>query len=100
MQGLRTVCGAGCPLARSGVAVHVYACSASMVDRCLQNADGDLLLVPQLGTLDVHTELGRMTVAPNEICIIPANVRFEVKLVDAQARGYALEVWGTHFEVG
>ena len=38
--------------------------------RAFYNADGDLLIVPQVGTLFVTTEMGRMEVQPNEICVI------------------------------
>ena len=34
VDGLRTVAGAGDPRARSGMAVHVYTCNASMQDKC------------------------------------------------------------------
>lgn len=39
-----------------------------------------LFTVPQQGILDITTELGRMTVAPNEICVIPQGIRFAVKV--------------------
>lgn len=57
-----------------------------------------LVAVPQQGTLDVMTECGRMTVRPNEICVIPQGMRFNVALREA-SRGYVLEVWGTNFIV-
>lgn len=44
VQGLRTVCGAGDPRTRHGLAVHVYACNAAMKDKCFYNADGDFLI--------------------------------------------------------
>ena len=44
VEGLATVCGAGDPKARSGVAVHVYACNQSMKNKCFYNADGDFLI--------------------------------------------------------
>ncbi len=36
----------------------------------MYNADGDFLIVPQQGILDITTEFGKMTVVPNEICVI------------------------------
>ena len=48
VAGLRTVCGAGAPSTRNGLAVHVYGCNASMTDSCLQNADGDFLIGNQI----------------------------------------------------
>ena len=44
IEGLATLCGAGEPKARSGVAVHVYACNRSMERRCFYNSDGDFLI--------------------------------------------------------
>jgi len=123
VRGLQTICGAGSPLARSGYAIHVYAANASMTKSCLGNADGDMLIVPQLGVLRVKTEMGRMVVSPGEIAVIPAGIRFSVALKGEErgggsrgeggsggeernekkkelpkgARGYVLEVFGTHF---
>lgn len=34
---------------KDGYAIHVYACNASMVDSSFTNADGDYLIVPQMG---------------------------------------------------
>ena len=47
-----------------GVAIHLYAANASMQDRFFYTADGELLIVPQLGALRFHTELGILEVAP------------------------------------
>lgn len=33
MEGLATVCGAGDPKTRHGIAIHIYACNKSMKDR-------------------------------------------------------------------
>lgn len=85
VQGLHTICGAGDPKSRHGIAVHVYLCNASMVDRAMYNSDGDLLLVPQQGTLRITTEFGKMTVAPNEIAVIQQGMRFAID-VDGPTR--------------
>lgn len=85
VQGLHTICGAGDPKSRHGIAVHVYLCNASMVDRAMYNSDGDLLLVPQQGTLRIRTEFGKMTVAPNEIAVIQQGMRFAID-VDGPTR--------------
>jgi homogentisate 1,2-dioxygenase len=42
--------------------------------------------------------MGRMLVAPNEICVIQSGIRFTVD-IDGASRGYVLEVWGTQFEL-
>ena len=33
-------------------------------------SDGDMLIVPQEGVLDITTEMGKIRVNPNEICVI------------------------------
>lgn len=53
IQGLHTVCGAGDPKTRHGIAVHVYLCNASMADSAFYNSDGDFLIgVPILLEID------------------------------------------------
>ncbi|XP_017076235.2 homogentisate 1,2-dioxygenase isoform X1 [Drosophila eugracilis] len=96
VDGLHTVCGAGDPRSRHGLAIHIYSCNISMDNSAFYNSDGDFLIVPQQGVLDITTEFGRMSVAPNEICVIPQGIRFAVK-VDSPSRGYILEVYDGHF---
>ncbi|KAH8324548.1 hypothetical protein KR074_010668 [Drosophila pseudoananassae] len=96
VEGLHTVCGAGDPRSRHGLAVHIYSCNGSMDSSAFYNSDGDFLIVPQEGALDITTELGRMSVAPNEICVIPQGIRFAVN-VNKPSRGYILEVYDGHF---
>lgn len=98
VDGLSTVCGAGDPKSRHGIAVHVFACNASMVNRAFYNSDGDFLIVPQQGALDITTEFGKMFVSPNEICVIQQGMRFSVN-VAGPTRGYILEVYDGHFKL-
>lgn len=44
VEGLHTICGAGDPRSRHGIAIHVYLCNASMPDRAFYNSDGDFLI--------------------------------------------------------
>ena len=81
IDGIITVAGAGDPCSKTGVAVHQYLANRSMTRRAFNNADGDLLLVPQHGTLHITTEFGRMCVKPGEIAVIQRNIRFSVGLV-------------------
>jgi homogentisate 1,2-dioxygenase len=62
------------------VAIHQYFANRSMVHRAFNNADGDLLLVPQEGSLHLTTEFGRLCVRPGEIAVIQRNIRFSVAL--------------------
>jgi homogentisate 1,2-dioxygenase len=80
IDGIVTVAGAGDPCSKTGVAVHQYLANRSMERRAFNNADGDLLLVPQEGALHLTTEFGRMCVSPGEIAVIQRNIRFSVAL--------------------
>lgn len=56
------------------------------------------LTVPQIGTLLIITEFGKMELTPNEICVIQQGMRFSVKCKEP-SRGYVLEVFGRHFSL-
>jgi homogentisate 1,2-dioxygenase len=94
VDGLVTICGNGEPNINSGIAVHIYTASVSMTDRFFYDADGELLIVPQQGSLVIRTEHGVVDAAPGEICVIPRGVKFRVELPDGPARGYVCENYG------
>jgi len=79
--------------------IHMYAATASMVDRYFYDADGELLIVPQEGRLRIATELGIIDVEPQEIAVIPRGIRFRVELPDGKARGYICENYGPLFRL-
>jgi homogentisate 1,2-dioxygenase len=97
IDGLFTVAGNGDLKTRQGMAVHLYGASVSMTDRYFVNADGELLLVPEHGTIDLHTELGLITARPGEIAVIPRGMRFRVDLPGGPVRGYVCENFGAPF---
>lgn len=99
IQGLKTIGGWGDPSLKEGLAMHMYACNASMQKQAFCNNDGDFLILPQIGRLDIQTELGRLMVKPGELCVIQAGIRWKVSLPDGQSRGYVHEVFGSHFEL-
>lgn len=99
VQGIRTVGGNGEPTRREGLAIHVYSASKSMIQSAFGNNDGDLLILPQKGRLNIQTELGWLMVKPRELVVIPAGIRFRVLLPDGLARGYIQEIFGTHYEL-
>jgi homogentisate 1,2-dioxygenase len=70
-----------------------------MQDRFFYNADGELLIAPQLGALGVRTELGILEVEPGEICVVPRGVKFRVEIEGGAARGYVCENYGPHFRL-
>jgi homogentisate 1,2-dioxygenase len=99
VDGLVTFGGNGDPAQQVGCAMHMYAANASMKDRFFYDADGELLIAPQLGALLVRTELGALRVEPGEICVVPRGVKFRVELEDNAARGYVCENYGPHFRL-
>lgn len=94
VDGLFTMAGNGGPEAQAGCGVHQYGANRSMEGRFFYDADGELLIVPQLGRLHLATELGVLEVEPQEIAVIPRGVRFRVELPDGEARGYVAENFG------
>lgn len=99
IEGIKTIGGHGDPTLKEGLAVHMYAANISMENKAFINNDGDFLIIPQTGRLDVQTELGRLMVSVGEICVIQAGIRFRVSLPDGPVRGYIHEIFGSHFEL-
>ena len=88
IDGLVTIAG------NDACGIHLYAATKSMRDRYFYDADGELLIVPQQGSLRLATELGTLDVEPQEIAVIPRGVRFRVELPAGSARGYICENYG------
>jgi homogentisate 1,2-dioxygenase len=99
LDGLVTLGGNGDGYAQSGCAIHLYAANRSMTQRVFYSADGELLIVPQQGRLLLTTELGRLSVEPLEIAVIPRGLRFRVELGEDAARGYVCENFGAAFRL-
>lgn len=104
VSGLKLVAGAGDPTQKQGLGMYVYAAGRDMDDRAaFYSADGDLLIVPQEGDLDIRTELGCLLVRQMEIAVIPRGVKYQVRLLasggSSGARGYALELYQGHFNL-
>eukprot|EP00898_Chlorokybus_atmophyticus_P004118 jgi/Chlat1/4707/Chrsp30S04759 len=97
VEGLVTFAGAGSTSTKSGFAIHMYAINKSMEDKCMANADGDFLIVPESGVLHITTEFGRLCVLPAEVVVIQQGMRFSIDVGNEPARGYVLEVFGGHF---
>jgi homogentisate 1,2-dioxygenase len=98
VDGLVTIAGAGDISSRAGCQVHIYTCNTSMHNRAFYSSDGDMLLVPQQGNLTITTEMGKIHVVPQEICVIPRGIRFSVA-VEGPSRGYVAEVFDGHFVI-
>ncbi|KIV84436.1 homogentisate 1,2-dioxygenase [Exophiala sideris] len=109
VDGLHTIAGSGEPTLREGLATliksttlpsvtHVYLADKSMENRAFVNSDGDFLIVPQQGALNIQTEFGPLYVQPGEIVVIQRGQRFRISL-EGPSRGYILEIWGANFEL-
>ncbi|MEO8459428.1 MAG: homogentisate 1,2-dioxygenase [Dokdonella sp.] len=94
VDGLVTIAGNGSAASQSGIGIHIYTANRSMQGRFFYDADGELLIVPQLGRLRISTELGVIELEPQEIAVIPRGIRFRVELLDGEARGYIAENFG------
>ena len=98
IDGIITMGGSGDASTHTGSAIHVYAANTSMHDTFFYNADGEMLIVPQEGALVFLTEMGKVEVAPGEICVIPRGIKFRVE-VSGNVRGYICENYGAPFRL-
>jgi homogentisate 1,2-dioxygenase len=99
VEGINTIAGCGDLFAQTGLGIHIYACNKSMTDRFFYNADGEMLIVPELGRLEIYTELGVLAIGAGDICVIPRGLKFRVELPDGKARGYICENYGSLFRL-
>jgi homogentisate 1,2-dioxygenase len=93
VDGLRTMVVNGDADAQSGMAAHLVLMNRSMGRRALVNADGEMLIVPQQGTLRVTTELGLLEAGPGQVMLLPRGLVFKVD-VDGPAIAYVCENYG------
>ena len=117
VDGITTIAGNGDLFGQAGIGVHIYAFNKSMDDRYFYNADGEMLIVPEMAALTIRTELGVLEVTPGDIAVIPRGLRFAVEIPQENhpadeasapllrkegsfgARGYICENYGSHFRL-
>lgn len=106
VDGTRLLCHGGDPACKQGLAIYMYSCGQSMsaTRTCMYNTDGEWLLVPQQGTLQVITEMGELRVEPCEICVLPRGMVFQINMIangaeETAARGYLLEIYSGGFQL-
>ncbi|KAF8960037.1 homogentisate 1,2-dioxygenase [Flammula alnicola] len=97
VDGLKTIAGNGDPTLHEGLAIHMYLANTSMDKKAFCNNDGDMLILPQQGRLDIQTEFGRLMVRSGELCVIQRGMKFKVVLPDGPSRGYIQEIYGSHY---
>ncbi len=91
--------GNGSPAEQLGCAIHEYAIDRSM-ERFFYDADGELLIVPQRGTLRIATELGVIEVASARDRRDPARRALSRRRYrTAAAAGYVCENFGAPFRL-
>jgi homogentisate 1,2-dioxygenase len=98
VDGIVTMGGSGDPAMQIGVGLHLYTANVSMRGRYFYNADGEMMIVPQQGTLRIHTELGILGLTPGEIGVVPRGMKMRVDLEGA-SRGYICENYGLPFRL-
>ena len=95
LDGLATLAACGDARLQHGCAAHAYVANRSMEERRFcYDADGELLVVPQFGTVTFATEFGRLRVEPGEIAVIPRGVMFRAEIESEWVRGYVCENYG------
>ena len=78
----------------------MFAANRSMRDRFFYDADGELLIVPQLGRADACTpSSASSTCRRARSASMPRGVKFRVELPDGSARGYICENYGQHLRL-
>lgn len=90
----------GDPATKHGVAIWMFAVSKDMESNTVfSSLDGDVLIIPQSGALDIQTELGKLLVRQNEIAVIPRGLRYRVAIATPTARGQICELFQGHWEL-
>lgn len=89
----------GSPFARAGCALHLFSCNQSMKDRYFYNADADMMIILESGSIHLKTELGSLELSPYYIGVVPRGVKFQVLLNTESVRGYVCENFGLPFQL-
>lgn len=101
ISGQRILASNGDPSTKSGLAYLVFCATRDMQERtAYASSDGDVLIVPHSGALDIQTELGHLLVRQNEFCVLPRGIRYRITLPQGRpARGFIIELYQGHFQL-
>ena len=93
--------GSGSPDLKTGLAISHYTIGKNMTESrvAMYSSDGDFLIVPQLGTLLVTTEFGKLRVDPKEILVVPRGAKFSLDIESGRGRGWMVECFKGHFAI-
>ena len=95
VQGVRTM---AATFEKPGGAVHQYQFNRPMGERFFYNADGEMVFIPEKGSVELRTEMGILKISPREIGVIPKGVKFQVNPSSGDwHRGYLGENTGQPF---
>lgn len=83
----------------ANISIHSYVLNKGMENRAFKNHDGELLIVPYAGKIEIVTELGNFTLAPTEIALVPRGMTFKVDLLEGPSAGYICENHGKAFRL-
>lgn len=87
-------------MTKSGLSIWLFDLAKDMPARtAFTSLDGDALIIPQSGALELQTEFGHLLVRQNEIAVIPRAVKYRVTLAASHARGYVCELYQSHFQL-
>jgi homogentisate 1,2-dioxygenase len=79
------------------MAASLFFVTAPMVNDYFYNCDGEMLILPQEGSIRFFTEFGKIEFGPGELCVIPRGVKFKAEPVSGPVRGYLCENYGAKF---
>ncbi len=102
IDGTITLAGNGDVENHKGCAAHIYSINQPMGDRYFCNADGEMLFLPEKGSIKVSTECGVLEAGPKELLAIPRGMKFKLDplLNDGTfCRGYICENYGAPFRL-
>jgi homogentisate 1,2-dioxygenase len=99
VTGIWTYAVSGSPLQQSGCGAHAFFCNKNMGNKALINADAELLIVVQEGSLVVRTEFGILALDVGMVACIPKGICFSVDVTTKSARGYLCENYGAPFQL-
>lgn len=91
----------GDPTQKTGISIWIFNINKDMdSNTAFTSLDGEALIVPSVGALDIQTEFGKLLVRQNEIAVIPRGVRYRVTLLDGKpCRGVTVELYQGHFQL-
>jgi homogentisate 1,2-dioxygenase len=101
LEGVTTLAINGASDAGVGVSASLFAFNREEPNQYFSSFDGELMVVPQQGLLELRTELGVLSIAPGQIGVIPRGIRFQPRLGagTAEVRGYLCENHGAPFQL-